>query len=384
MAGVTLEQVRKVYNETVAVHGMDLTIQDGEFLVLVGPSGCGKSTCLRMVAGLEELSGGRILIGDREVNDVPPQDRDIAMVFQNYALYPHMSVYDNLAFGLRLRRQPSGTIWPRTRRTYGESEIRRRVEATADMLGLSNLLRRKPRQLSGGQRQRVALGRAIVREPRVFLMDEPLSNLDAKLRVETRGLLLDLHQRLRQEGKDHTVIYVTHDQTEAMTMGDRIAVMDHGHLQQCDAPLELYRRPANRFVAEFIGSPQMNVVGPFRVEADGSLATEGWHLRLPAERGSALTALAGREVLFGIRPEDIADSATTRVPPTDGNQVPVEVRLREPLGAQVHLRLEAPLGIELTAMLDADSPAWRDPQFTAVLDLTKAHVFDPANNTALF
>ena len=240
MAGVTLDHVSKVFGEVRAVNDLTIQIHDKEFLVLVGPSGCGKSTALRLIAGLEEATAGDIYIGDRRVNDVAPKDRDIAMVFQSYALYPHMTVYDNLAFGLKLRKTP-------------KTEIDRRVKEAAEILGLQNLLKRKPKQLSGGQRQRVALGRAIVREPQVFLMDEPLSNLDAKLRVQTRAELIKLHQRLQT-----TVIYVTHDQVEAMTMGHRIAVMRDGILQQLDTPQALYDRPANMFVAGFIGSPSMN------------------------------------------------------------------------------------------------------------------------------
>ncbi len=244
MANVRLEGVRKIYQDGghVAVHGVDLVVADGEFVVLVGPSGCGKSTTLRMIAGLESITAGRLFIGDRLVNDVPPKDRDIAMVFQNYALYPHMTVRENLAFALQLRKLPA-------------AEIERRVQLAASTLGLDEVLDRKPRQLSGGQRQRVAVGRAIVREPAVFLFDEPLSNLDAKLRVQTRREIAKLHRDLGA-----TMIYVTHDQVEAMTLGDRIVVMNAGRVQQVDTPLALYDRPANRFVAGFIGSPAMNFV----------------------------------------------------------------------------------------------------------------------------
>ena len=251
MARVSLDHVRKVYDDSfTAVHDATFEIQDGEFVVLVGPSGCGKSTTLRMIAGLEDISGGTLRIGDRVVNDVPPKDRDIAMVFQNYALYPHMTVFDNMAFGLKLRKLPA-------------SEIRERVENAAETLGLSAVLDRKPKALSGGQRQRVALGRAIVRNPSVFLFDEPLSNLDAKLRVQTRTEISKLHRELGA-----TMVYVTHDQVEAMTMGDRIVVLKDGHVQQIAPPLELYQRPANRFVGEFIGSPAMNTI-------DGTVATSG-------------------------------------------------------------------------------------------------------------
>src|SRR5438552_3842408 len=280
MAGVTLNKLTKAFKEVVAVNEVDLEIRDKEFLVLVGPSGCGKSTILRMIAGLEELTDGSIYIGERLVNDVAPKDRDIAMVFQNYALYPHMSVYDNLAFGLKLRKTP-------------KDEIRRRVNEAAQILGLQNLLARKPKQLSGGQRQRVALGRAIVREPQVFLMDEPLSNLDAKLRVQTRAELIKLHRRLQT-----TVIYVTHDQVEAMTMGSRIAILRDGVLQQLDTPSEVYANPANIFVAGFIGSPAMNF---FQAEIEGAdseltVKAAGIDLKLPPEVASRAHAHGAKHV----------------------------------------------------------------------------------------
>ena len=387
MAGVVLEQVRKAFGDVVAVHDVSLDIRDGEFLVLVGPSGCGKSTCLRLVAGLEEMTSGTIRIGEVVVNDIPPQDRDIAMVFQNYALYPHMTVYDNLAFGLRLRREPTGRSFPRTRRTYTEDMIRQRVNFASEQLGIEQLLKRKPRQLSGGQRQRVALGRAIVREPQVFLMDEPLSNLDAKLRVETRAELIMLHQELAGKSKSNTTIYVTHDQTEAMTMGDRIAVMKDGFLMQVDTPLNLYHSPANRFVAEFIGSPQMNVFGPFAVEAvngTGALVAAGMRIRLLPEQFQKIQDQGAKSVLFGIRPEDLADAATSRVPKAEHNTIPVEIAVREPLGATVHLALKAPGEVHLTAVLSSDSPVWRDDHFEAVVDLEKAHAFDPETEEAIF
>src|SRR5215207_1425649 len=263
MAGVLLDHVTKKFGDVTAVNDLSIQVQDREFLVLVGPSGCGKSTGLRLIAGLEEITSGDIYIGDRRVNDVAPKDRDIAMVFQSYALYPHMTVYDNLAFGLKLRRTP-------------KAEIDRRVKEAAEILGLQNLLARKPKQLSGGQRQRVALGRAIVREPQVFLMDEPLSNLDAKLRVQTRAELIKLHQRLQT-----TVIYVTHDQVEAMTMGTRIAVMRDGILQQLDAPQVLYTRPANMFVAGFIGSPAMNFFEATLKRSQNGLAVDTGVFQVP-------------------------------------------------------------------------------------------------------
>ncbi|MGI5837148.1 MAG: ABC transporter ATP-binding protein [Chloroflexota bacterium] len=291
MARVLLENVTKKFGSTKAVDNLSIEIQDKEFLVLVGPSGCGKSTTLRMIAGLEEITEGNIYIGDRLVNEVAPKDRDIAMVFQSYALYPHMSVFDNLAFGLRLRGTP-------------KEELERRVKEAAAVLGIEELLNRKPKQLSGGQRQRVALGRAIVREPKVFLMDEPLSNLDAKLRVQTRAELIKLHQRLQT-----TVVYVTHDQVEAMTMGSRIAVMKDGLLQQLDTPQNLYDHPANAFVGAFIGSPAMNF---FRARLDRSegevyLQAEGFRLQLPPDYTREIGIGAGREVSLGIRPEHIVE-----------------------------------------------------------------------------
>ena len=292
MASVTLEHVTKRFGEVTAVRDVNIEVKDKEFLVLVGPSGCGKSTTLRMIAGLEEISEGAVYIGDRLVNDVAPKDRDIAMVFQSYALYPHMSVYDNLAFGLKLRRTP-------------KKEIDRRVQDAAELLGLADLLQRKPKQLSGGQRQRVALGRAIVREPKVFLMDEPLSNLDAKLRVQMRAELIRLHQRLQT-----TVIYVTHDQVEAMTMGSRIAVLRDGVLQQIDSPQVLYDHPKNMFVAGFIGSPSMNFIDA-KLEGDMSdmwVNCGSFRVQVPTalrDKLAPLVAKANRECFFGIRPEDL-------------------------------------------------------------------------------
>jgi multiple sugar transport system ATP-binding protein len=291
MANVRLEGVRKIYQDSghVAVHGVDLDVADGEFVVLVGPSGCGKSTTLRMIAGLESITAGRLYIGDRLVNDVPPKARDIAMVFQNYALYPHMTVRENLAFALKLRKLPPG-------------EIDARVRRAADTLGLAEVLDRRPRQLSGGQRQRVAVGRAIVREPAVFLFDEPLSNLDAKLRVQMRREIAKLHRELGA-----TMVYVTHDQVEAMTLGDRIVVMNAGRVQQIDTPLALYERPANRFVAGFIGSPAMNFIEGSVVRDDGGAAFhadgDAFTVRLPRTSADALPP-SGRLVL-GIRPEDL-------------------------------------------------------------------------------
>src|SRR5512144_2681294 len=289
MAQVVLKDLNKKYDEVHAVKDVNLTIRDKEFMVFVGPSGCGKTTTLRMVAGLEEITAGEISIGDRVVNDLPPKDRDIAMVFQNYALYPHMSVYDNMAFGLKMRKFP-------------KPEIAKRVQEAAEILGIQELLKRKPRQLSGGQRQRVAVGRAIVRHPQVFLFDEPLSNLDAKLRVQMRVELKRLHERL-----ETTAIYVTHDQVEAMTLGDRVVVMRDGVVQQVGEPLELYNQPANKFVAGFIGSPAMNFATVTVTEANGSLFAEasGLRMKVPADRVARMGAYKGQTVTLGVRPEDL-------------------------------------------------------------------------------
>ena len=290
MARVLIRNLNKFYDEVHAVKDVNLEIRDKEFMVLVGPSGCGKTTTLRMVAGLESITSGEVLIGDTVVNELPPMDRDIAMVFQNYALYPHMSVYDNMAFGLKMRE-------------VDRAEIAKRVQEAADILGIGDYLKRKPRQLSGGQRQRVALGRAIVRHPQVFLFDEPLSNLDAKLRVQMRVELKKLHNRLST-----TAIYVTHDQVEAMTLGDRVVVMRDGLVQQVGEPLELYNAPANRFVAGFIGSPAMNfaaVRGARRRTARCARTARGFAIDVPAEIGPRLRPYAGRDVTLGIRPEDL-------------------------------------------------------------------------------
>ncbi|MFZ1398484.1 MAG: sn-glycerol-3-phosphate ABC transporter ATP-binding protein UgpC, partial [Candidatus Promineifilaceae bacterium] len=289
MASVSYRHVYKRYGDVTVVTDLNMEIADKEFVVFVGPSGCGKSTNLRMLAGLEEISEGEILIGDRVVNDVPPKDRDIAMVFQSYALYPHMSVYDNMAFGLKLRKTP-------------KAEIDKRVKEAADILGLAQLLDRKPKALSGGQRQRVAVGRAIVREPSVFLMDEPLSNLDAKLRVTARAEISKLHKRLGT-----TFIYVTHDQVEAMTMGDRIAVLSDGRLMQIDSPRNLYNTPANVFVAGFIGSPSMNFFDATLVGEEGHLYldTGDFRVQVPDDRKNTFNSYVGKEVIFGMRPEHV-------------------------------------------------------------------------------
>ncbi len=382
MASVTLKDLTKEFKEVIAVNKVNLEIRDKEFLVLVGPSGCGKTTALRMIAGLEEATGGEILIGDRVVNDVSPKDRDIAMVFQNYALYPHMSVYDNMSFGLRLKRTPTGSIWPfNSKRTFNKAEIDHRVKDAANLLGLEKLLQRKPKQLSGGQRQRVALGRAIVREPKVFLMDEPLSNLDAKLRVQTRAELKKLHRRL-----GITTVYVTHDQVEAMTMGDRIVVMNQGLVQQCDTPLSLYHNPANMFVAGFIGSPAMNLL-PIAVSAYGDkLWADGgsFKVELPAEQIGKAQAYIGKECIFGIRPEDIYDrNLEGLVKPAAGNTVTVGVDVMEPLGDDVEMHLTT--GSELLiAKLDSKTQAKVGESLDVVFDMSRTHLFDKETELAIY
>jgi multiple sugar transport system ATP-binding protein len=366
MAGVLLDHVTKKFGEVVAVNDLSIQVQDKEFLVLVGPSGCGKSTGLRLVAGLEELSSGDIYIGDRRVNDVAPKDRDIAMVFQSYALYPHMTVYDNLAFGLKLRHTP-------------KAEIDRRVKEAAEILGLQNLLARKPKQLSGGQRQRVALGRAIVREPQVFLMDEPLSNLDAKLRVQTRAELIKLHQRLQT-----TVVYVTHDQVEAMTMGSRIAVLRDGILQQLDTPQVLYDSPANTFVAGFIGSPAMNFFeGQIVSDGQDTLQAQSNSLRLeiPADRQPQLKSHIGRDVVFGIRPEDIHHVAE-RPNAMPGQRANVAIAVVEPLGSELFVYLETGPH-EFTSRMDTRNPVSPGENVEVVFDTQKLHVFDKQTEQAL-
>lgn len=330
MASVTLKNVFKIYKgekgkDVTAVKDFNLDIQDREFVVFVGPSGCGKSTTLRMVAGLEEISKGDISIGDRLVNDVPPKDRDIAMVFQNYALYPHMSVFDNMAFGLKLRKMP-------------KAEIRKRVEEAASILGIESLLERKPKALSGGQRQRVAVGRAIVRKPKVFLFDEPLSNLDAKMRVQMRAEITKLHQRLQA-----TMIYVTHDQVEAMTMGDRIVVMKDGIVQQIDQPLTLYDEPDNLFVAGFLGSPPMNFVnGTIKDASDGVVFREqqGGVIECPIAHVPGLKAYSGKDVILGIRPEKLDYLGDDEEVAFDGYSFKALVDLVEPMGAETNFYLQ--------------------------------------------
>jgi multiple sugar transport system ATP-binding protein len=354
MAQVRLVKVSKKFGDVRAVDDVNLDIQDREFLVLVGPSGCGKTTTLRMVAGLEDVSDGEIYIGDRLVNDVEPKDRDIAMVFQNYALYPHMTVYDNMAFGLKLRRLP-------------RAEIERRVREAAEVLGIADLLRRRPKELSGGQRQRVALGRAIVRSPSVFLMDEPLSNLDAQLRVQMRAEISKLHQRVAT-----TFIYVTHDQVEAMTMGQRIVVMKDGLVQQIAAPQELYDRPRNRFVAAFIGSPAMNFVQA--TVGDGRLEAAGATFPVPPSLADALRPRSGLRVDVGVRPEDVwVGSAAAEAHP--GWQLGAQVEVVEPLGAEQFVYLASDAGA-LTVRVSPDLRLGNGERLQVTLNPAKVHVFD--------
>ncbi|MCE1248561.1 MAG: sn-glycerol-3-phosphate ABC transporter ATP-binding protein UgpC [Firmicutes bacterium] len=345
-------------NEVHVVKGVNMEIKDGEFLVLVGPSGCGKSTSLRMLAGLEEVTNGEIFIDDKMVNDVSPKDRDIAMVFQNYALYPHMNVYENMSFGLKLRKFP-------------KEEIDKRVNDAADFLGIQNLLLRKPKELSGGQRQRVAMGRAIVREPKVFLMDEPLSNLDAKLRVQMRAELQKLHRRL-----GITTVYVTHDQTEAMTLGHRIALLNQGVIQQLDTPLVLYNKPANKFVAGFIGSPSMNFVDATVIEYGDSLylKTSGFKLKLKPAFAEKLGKYKDKPVVMGIRPEDIQDKVYSKIDDPH-NTFEASIDVSEPLGSEIILYLS--MGDDsLLARVNPQTEAKVGGKISVVFDADKVHVFD--------
>jgi multiple sugar transport system ATP-binding protein len=396
VAEITFEQVTKVYPDgTEAVSGVDMGIEDGALMVLVGPSGCGKTTLLRMVAGLEEITEGEIRIGDRVINDVEPKNRDLAMVFQNYALYPHMTCYENMAFGLKLRRMP-------------RREIDRRVRETAHTLGLTDQLKKKPKSLSGGQRQRVAMGRAIVREPKAFLMDEPLSNLDAKLRVQMRTEISRIQSELGT-----TMIYVTHDQTEAMTMGDRVAVLNRGVLQQVADPQELYDSPANLFVAGFIGSPAMNMIEADVVRENGTARLEFGGLRLDMlddslQERPKLAEYEGRKVVIGIRPEDMEDPEYLAAGAPD-IRIPVLVEVREAMGAEVyaHFKVDAPpvltedtrdlaadKGVEDQELEESETAVFvarLNPRTTAVrgkpmeleVDVRRLHFFDPETGQAI-
>ena len=360
MASLSLRNISKVYpNGFVAVKDFNLEIADKEFIIFVGPSGCGKSTTLRMIAGLEEISSGELYIGDRLVNDVEPKDRDIAMVFQNYALYPHMSVYDNMAFGLKLRKTP-------------KDQIKKLVHEAAKILDLEHLLDRKPKALSGGQRQRVAMGRAIVREPKVFLMDEPLSNLDAKLRVQMRVEISKLHQRL-----ESTIIYVTHDQTEAMTLGTRIVVMNAGVVQQVDTPRKLYDEPCNLFVAGFIGSPQMNFLdAQCEVSGDKVLLNVGpAKIELPPAKAKKLIdgGYAGKTVVLGIRPEDVHDEPMF-IASSPNTVIEATIRVYEMLGAEVYLHFDYE-GANMTARVDPRTTARNGDTVKFAFDAEKIHVY---------
>ena len=360
MARVLIQNITKKFDDVTAVKNVSLEIKDKEFLVLVGPSGCGKTTLLRTIAGLEEVSDGKIFIGDRLINDVPPKDRDIAMVFQNYALYPHMNVYDNMAFGLKIR----GTK---------KKEIDERVANAADILGLKELLMRLPKQLSGGQRQRVALGRAIVRQPAVFLMDEPLSNLDAKLRVQMRAELKRIHAKLRT-----TVVYVTHDQVEAMTLGERIAVVMNGEVQQVDNPLTVYEKPLNRFVAGFIGSPPMNFLKGTIAKKDNGLkfVSEAFELKVYPPAKDILEKYIGKDVTMGVRPSDIYDEAQAKwLQAHECDQLTAKVDFRELMGDEIYLYLKAgkvPIIAKVGSYIACNPGA----SINVVIDLRRVHFFD--------
>ena len=365
MAQVTLRNLVKQFSEDViAVNRVNLDIHDKEFIVLVGPSGCGKTTTLRMVAGLEEISSGDVYIGDRLVNDVPPKDRNIAMVFQNYALYPHMTVYKNMAFSLKLRRT-------------SKDEIDRRVKNAAEILGITDLLDRKPKQLSGGQRQRVAVGRAIVRQPEVFLFDEPLSNLDAKLRVNMRAELIKLHDQL-----DATMIYVTHDQVEAMTMGDRIVVMRNGFIQQVGPPMEVYNQPQNQFVAGFIGSPPMNFFDAKLVSENGNVFVDirGAHLPLPPEKAKSVETSINKAVVFGIRPEDVVPATEQKYAYLAPLRTTVEVL--EPLGPEIIMELSFQ-GHAFTARMDPHMRTKMHETLDVCFNMDRVHLFDAQTEQTL-
>ena len=362
MARVVLKDVCKRFGDIEVVKNFDLEIPDKQFCILVGPSGCGKTTTLRMIAGLEEITSGEVYIGDRKVNELPPKDRDIAMVFQNYALYPHMTVYENMAFGLKLRG-------------YSKKEIDVRVREAAEILNIGHLIERKPKQLSGGQRQRVAVGRAIVRKPKVFLFDEPLSNLDAKLRVQMRAELKKLHERLQC-----TIIYVTHDQTEAMTMGDKICIMKDGVILQVDDPITLYDRPDTKFVGGFIGSPPMNFVED---RSEHLFLNEGmFEIKVPAQFREKLLPLAGQKVVLGIRPEDIYDKLFYTLGPRDGNTFSATVEVVEPLGSEIYLHLNTGKNT-LVCKVDPHNKAKSNQVMELVVNLNKIHLFELQSGQAL-
>jgi multiple sugar transport system ATP-binding protein len=361
MANMQLEHIYKRYGKVTAVSDFNLDVVDREFIVFVGPSGCGKSTTLRMIAGLEEISDGILRIGDKVMNDVPPKDRDIAMVFQNYALYPHMNVYENMAFGLRLRKIPS-------------ADIDTRVKDAAKILQIEHLLQRKPKELSGGQRQRVALGRAIVRNPKVFLMDEPLSNLDAKLRVEMRSQISKLHRN-----QNATTVYVTHDQIEAMTMGTRIVVMKDGFMQQVDSPLNLYDYPRNKFVAGFIGSPSMNFLTA--TVKSGHVEGNGFSVQATGKLAESLGAYNGKQVWFGIRPEHLGLEGHTTIA-AGSNKLTGRVEVVEPLGAETDLIVDIG-GQSVVAKVDGHAPVRVGDMVTLLADQSRMHAFDVQSELAI-
>jgi len=367
MARVLLKELTKKFDDVVAVNTVNLEIADREFVVLVGPSGCGKSTTLRMIAGLDEITEGDIYIGDRLVNNLAPKDRNIAMVFQNYALYPHMNVFDNMAFGLKMRKVP-------------KEERVTLVNDAAEILGIQDLLDRKPKQLSGGQRQRVALGRAIVRKPDVFLFDEPLSNLDAKLRVQMRTELVKLHNRLQS-----TSIYVTHDQVEAMTMGDKIVVMKDGWVQQEGSPLELYNQPVNLFVAGFIGSPSMNFI-PVTVSEENAtvyVQNRGLKISLPPEMGAKTKASGVNDFIFGVRPEDITKKGTGEATVTRSEPVPAQVNVIETLGKEIYLDIT--IGDDnITAIVSPNTPVELNEALDLEINMEKVHLFSKDDGQAIF
>jgi multiple sugar transport system ATP-binding protein len=365
MAQVALRNIVKTFDKTPAVQGIDLDIADREFIVLVGPSGCGKSTTLRMIAGLEEATSGEIYIGDQLVNDVPPKDRDIAMVFQNYALYPHMTVYENMSFGLRLKKFP-------------KPEIKERVEAAARILDITDLLARRPKQLSGGQRQRVAMGRAIVRNPKVFLFDEPLSNLDAKLRVQMRTEIKKVHQKVTT-----TTVYVTHDQVEAMTLADRVVVMNGGLIEQIGSPNDVYHHPKTRFVAGFIGSPAMNFVPCRLIEKDGGLAvqlSDRLSLPIPASRVARYRPHTGQELIFGLRPEDIIEKRGDLPPGRAAFDVQLDVV--EPMGMETMVYFLVN-GIEVCGRVNPAAAGKAGETMPLVADLNQMHLIDPRTDVVL-
>jgi len=366
MAQISLKKVTKIYKgDVIAVENVNLGIENKEFMVLVGPSGCGKSTTLRLIAGLEEMTEGNIWIGDRLVNNVPAKDRDIAMVFQNYALYPHMTVFENMAFGLKLRKYP-------------KDEINRRVNEALEILGIKNLVARRPRQLSGGERQRVALGRAIVRKPKAFLFDEPLSNLDAKLRVQMRTEIHKLRMRLQS-----TFVYVTHDQTEAMTLGDRIFVMKDGKVQQCAVPMTIYDKPANKFVASFIGSPPINIMTGRIIKKDGRYYFDAgkFELKVVEDMYKAIAPYEGKNIIFGVRAEDIYDKLFVSEA-SPGNTIRAACEVVEPLGSEVYLYLNTGKH-SFIARVGAHNRPEVNRDMDLVIDMGKVHFFDPETENTI-